>query len=92
MRSKIEVQVDPNVRKLEGYVTIVLNDGREISCHVSDALGSLAHPMSDQDLENKFRSLTENILSTSNANTLLEQCWNIAQLDDVSSLMRLTSI
>lgn len=92
LRSKIEVQVDPNVRKLEGYVTVILNDGSEITCHVADALGSLAHPMSDEDLENKFRALTEKILSTSNANILLEQCWNVTQLDDVSSLMRLTSI
>jgi hypothetical protein len=86
------VQVDPNVRKLEGYVTVILNDGSEITCHVADALGSLAHPMSDEDLENKFRALTEKILSIGNANTLLEQCWNVTQLDDVSSLMRLTSI
>jgi hypothetical protein len=86
------VEVDPTVRKLEGYVTVILKDGREIACHVSDALGSLAHPMSNQDLEAKFRSLTANILNANNANQLLDQCWNIAQLDDVGSMMRLTSI
>ena len=92
LRSLIEVEVDPAVRKLEGYVTVILKDGREIKCHVSDALGSLAHPMSNQDLEDKFRSLTANILNTKDANQLLEQCWDITQLDDVGSLMRLTSI
>jgi 2-methylcitrate dehydratase PrpD len=92
LRSLIEVEVDPTVRKLEGYVTVILKDGREIKCHVSDALGSLAHPMSNQDLEDKFRSLTANILNTKDANQLLEQCWDITQLDDVGSLMRLTSI
>jgi 2-methylcitrate dehydratase PrpD len=92
LRSLIEVEVDPTVRKLEGYVTVILKDGREIACHVSDALGSLAHPMSNQDLEAKFRSLTANILNANNANQLLDQCWNIAQLDDVGSMMRLTSI
>ena len=92
LRSLIEVEVDPNVRKLEGYVTVILKDGREINCHVADALGSLVHPMSNQDLEDKFRSLTANILNANDANTLLEQCWNITQLDDVGSLMRLTSV
>jgi hypothetical protein len=48
--------------------------------------------MSNQDLEAKFRSLTANILNANNANQLLDQCWNIAQLDDVGSMMRLTSI
>ena len=92
LRSLIEVEVDPTVRKLEGYVKVILKDGGEINCHVADALGSLVHPMSNQDLEDKFRSLTANILNANDANQLLEQCWNITQLDDVGSLMRLTSV
>jgi len=92
LRSLIEVEVDPVFRKLEGYVKVILKDGRDMNCHVSDALGSLAHPMSNEDLENKFRSLTENIFTTNDSNKLLEHCWSITQLDDVGSLMRLTAI
>ena len=92
LRSLIEVKVDPQVRKLEGYVTIVLQNGQRLDCHVSDALGSLVHPMSDEDLENKFKGLTSKVLSVEATCQLLGQCWDVAQLDDISPLMRLTAV
>ena len=92
LRSLMEVKVDPQVRKLEGYVTIVLRNGKQLECHVSDALGSLVHPMSDEDLENKFKGLTSKKLSADTTRQLLNQCWNITQLNDISPLMRATAV
>jgi 2-methylcitrate dehydratase PrpD len=92
LRSLIEVKVDPKIRKLEGYVTVVLHNGKRLDCHVSDALGSLAHPMSDKDLEDKFKALTSKMLSADAARQLLDQCWDITQLNDISPLIQLTAI
>jgi predicted glutamine amidotransferase len=88
----MEVKVNPQVRKLEGYVTIVLHNGKRLECHVSDALGSLVHPMSDEDLENKFKGLTSKVLSADATRQLLDQCWNITQLNDISTMLRFTKV
>lgn len=66
-------------------------DGRVFDRHVSNALGSLEHPMSDSDLENKFRALTKHILPDDQAAKLIDACWNVAQLDDAGNIARLAS-
>ena len=42
--------------------------------------------MSDRDLEEKFRSLTDGILGAAQSDRVIELCWRIAELDDAGEL------
>jgi 2-methylcitrate dehydratase PrpD len=54
--------------------------------HVEHALGTLQRPMSDADLEEKFRSLAREVLPEAQIEKLIGLCWNVAKLDDAGSI------
>ncbi|MGB3290679.1 MAG: MmgE/PrpD family protein [Burkholderiaceae bacterium] len=91
LRERVSAVVDPKMRKLEGRVRIVLRDGRVLDRHIPEALGTLAHPMSDQDLEEKFRGLVQAILPDDQAKALIQACWDLPQLDDAGTIARLAA-
>jgi 2-methylcitrate dehydratase PrpD len=88
VRERITATADPSIVRTEAYVTIALNDGRTYSRHVPHALGTLARPMSDADLEAKFRGLTEGVLSPAQSEEVIALCWQITALEDVGALSR----
>jgi len=44
--------------------------------------------MSDADLEAKFRSLTDGILSKAETGNLIRLCWDIGRLEDAAEVAR----
>jgi 2-methylcitrate dehydratase PrpD len=90
VRDRVSVAASPSVRKLEAHVTIRLRNGTVLEKHVEHALGTVERPMSDRDLEEKFRGLTDGILSRDDADRVIDLCWRVAALDDVSELARAT--
>jgi 2-methylcitrate dehydratase PrpD len=89
LRERVTATSDPAVTSyLEAYVRIVMKDGTVFERHVPHALGTLQRPMSDADLEVKFRSLVEPVLPRSQVDELIELCWTIDQLQDVGALSR----
>ena len=90
LRDRVSVEADASIRKLEAYVALRLSDGRVVEKHVEHALGSVERPMSDRDLEDKFRSLTENALGARRAREVIDLCWRIGALADAAELARAT--
>lgn len=90
LRERVHAVVDPSVRDDEAYVRIMLKDGSVVERHVEHAIGSVAKPLGDSDLEAKFRGLTADILSARETHHLLDLCWRVEQLPDVSELTRAT--
>lgn len=88
LRDRVSAVADAQVHKMEAHVTIRLRDGALIEKHVQRALGSVERPMSDRDLEDKFRGLTEGVFSVGQANRVIELCWGIADLEDAGELAR----
>jgi 2-methylcitrate dehydratase PrpD len=82
LRERVTATEDKSIRKLEGYVTIELNDGRVLEKHVEHALGTLQRPMSDADLEEKFRGLAKGVLPDEQVEKLIALCWDVANLED----------
>lgn len=80
--------VDPSIRPDEAYVSVKLKNGKLLEKHVDHALGSLERPMSNADLESKFRGLTGEILTKEEADRLLGLCWNVESLKDVADLVK----
>jgi len=89
LRDRITAVADASIRKTEAHVTIQLKSGRRLSRHVEHALGTLQRPMSDADLETKFRGLVDGVLPRNQADALIARCWSVAALDDVAELARL---
>jgi 2-methylcitrate dehydratase PrpD len=93
VRERVNATADPAVGSyLEAYVTIVLRNGTVVERHVPHALGTLARPMSDADLEAKFRTLVEPILTPGQVDELIAQCWNVDNLDNVGVIGRAATV
>jgi 2-methylcitrate dehydratase PrpD len=88
LRRRVEASADPAMRKMEARVRITLRDGKVLEKHVEHALGSIARPLSDGDLEAKFGSLVEGILPASQAQRLIELCWKVGELEDAGTVPR----
>ncbi len=70
------------------HIEIKLIDGRTLIKHVEHAIGSLARPMSDADLEAKFRKFAIGILSPGETDALLKLCWSLDKLKDAGEIAR----
>ena len=90
LRRKVSVAPDAALKKIQSRVTVTLNDGRVLTKFVENALGTLARPMSDADLEAKFRSLTDGVLAKAEADQLIRLCWTAAELADGGDIARAT--
>jgi 2-methylcitrate dehydratase PrpD len=88
LRGRVTAAAEAAIGRTEAYVTIALNDGRTFSKHVAHALGTLARPMSDGDLEAKFRGLTAGVLTTAQAEEIIALCWRITRLEDAGVICR----
>lgn len=89
IRDRVNAAADPAVKSyLEAYVSIKLRDGRVLERHVPHALGTLRRPMSDKDLEAKFRALVAPVLPNGRSGELIELSWDAERLGDVGVIAR----
>jgi 2-methylcitrate dehydratase PrpD len=86
LRARVSAETDAKLAKDQAEVAITLSDGREVKTRVEHAVGSLVNPMSDVDLDDKFRGLCDEILSKEQAERLLELCRKCEQLEDASAI------
>jgi 2-methylcitrate dehydratase PrpD len=56
--------------------------------YVAHPLGSLERPMSDADLDAKFRELTREVLAPSQSDELAALCWDLPALPDAGAIVR----
>ncbi len=92
---KCTVSEEANKREPEAMLCdmdIVMKDGRREAIRVEYHRGHPKNPMSDAEIEEKFRSLAGTQISADQADSLLHLLWNLEQLDDMQSLFALTRI
>lgn len=84
---RIRLDVDPQLSEDgEPLVTVRTMDGRQASLCVEVPLGAPGNPLSDEALEEKFRSLATRVMLDEQASALLEQLWRLEELESVGSL------
>ena len=88
LRDKVTATVDKAMHEDQVHVTIKLKNGKTLEKYVEHCVGSLGRPMSDADLEAKFRAFCPGILSKGEADKLIRLCWDIGKLDDVAEVAR----
>jgi 2-methylcitrate dehydratase PrpD len=63
LRDRVRVTPDKGLGEDEAHIEIRMKDGRVVERHVDHAVGSLARPMSDAALDEKFHGLCRTVLS-----------------------------
>jgi 2-methylcitrate dehydratase PrpD len=88
LRDRVSTTIDSSLHEDQVRILLVAKDGRHLEKFVEHAVGSLDHPMSDQDLEAKFTGLANGVLSSDRQRRLIDLCWDIASLPDASAVAR----
>jgi len=70
-------------------VKISMDDGRLLSDQVDYPKGSIQFPMSDAEIEAKFRSLAEPVIGVACSNALVDRVAHLEQEEQVCDLMSL---
>jgi len=91
---KVEVVADPEIEKVfpalqRVIVNIKTGDGRSFSKQLDYPKGDPRNPLSDAEIEEKFRALAGGVLSKKAQDRLIGAIWKLEKLDSVSKLMRL---
>src|SRR6202140_4876196 len=92
---KVEVVADPEIEKVfpalqRVIVNITTTDGRQLSKQLDYPKGDPRNPLSDAEIEEKFRALAEGVLSAKAQGKLIDAIWNLEKWASVSKLMALT--
>lgn len=91
LRDRVRAVVTPGVKESQAVVIVRTTDGRELTERVEAASGTPENPLSDDDLVGKFMDLVLPVLPREKAEKLVEACWELDQLEDVSTLVRLAT-
>ena len=90
-RAKIHARHDPTQSKDSAAVRITLLDGTVVERDVAHNKGTPGNPMSDDEIEEKFLDLAGAVLGADAARRLADLCWDLENVDDVTTLMALAS-
>jgi len=88
LRDRVSTSVDSSLHEDQVRISLTAKDGRRFEKFVEHAVGSLDHPMSDQDLEAKFAGLANGVLPPDRQRKLIDLCWDIANLPDAGAIAR----
>lgn len=80
LRKRVTVRTDAAVPTQKCDLTLKLKDGRTLTKHIENAIGSVQTPMSDAQLEAKFSDLADGILAKDRARRLMDLCWKVDTL------------
>ncbi len=84
LRGRVNATVDTAMPADAAQVVLTRTDGTTTEIRIDHAIGSLARPMSDRDLERKFTGLAAPHLDDDAIRRLIDLCWRLEALDDVS--------
>jgi 2-methylcitrate dehydratase PrpD len=77
LRARVNATVDQVMAEDQVRIAVLLKDGRSLEKYVEHAVGSAKNPMTDAQLESKFRGLAAGILPPDRVRKLIDLCWNV---------------
>ena len=83
LRARIEATPDPEVGRDQAIAEVTFTNGQTLRSHVVNTRGSTARPMTDDELDSKFRSQAQLVLPAAGVEELLLRCRGVASLADV---------
>lgn len=92
---KVEASAEADRRAPEAMLCnleVMTNYGETFSSEVPYHKGHYLNPMTDVEVEDKFRSLAKNLLSPDQTHKLLHQLWHLEDVEDLKEIFKLTKI
>lgn len=86
LRQRIVVTADPELTPDAARLHVTLIDGTEITSRIDHAVGSADRPLTDENIESKFRALTEAVLGSARAERVLAMCHGAETLEQVAEI------
>ena len=87
VRDRIEASIDGCFGEDSAEVTLTLEEGRSYTERVEHATGAPKNPLSDRQLDEKFRSLVGDVLPKSRVERLLSTLWDLDQVGNVGEVI-----
>ena len=87
MRENTSAVGDSSITEDQANIEVELANGKTISRFVAASLGNLSRPMTDRQLDDKFRDQAVLSLPAGQVEKLIELCWKIDDLEDISELV-----
>ncbi len=91
LTDKVTLEINPELNRLgrAGITEITTQGGAKYTCRVDYPKGHPRNPMTDEELCNKFRSLTVDIIGESRAEQAIGLFFKLEQLEEISQMMGL---
>jgi len=92
LTGKVQVHLDDALstrypKGIPNRITVTLNDGRKLVQEVEFPRGHAGNPMTDQEVEAKFRLAVEPRYGKPRADAMLARCWDFEALTGVGELV-----
>lgn len=87
VREMAVATADTGIAEDQATVEMTLANGERVTKHVEHAIGNLGRPMTDRELEEKFRDQASSILPANRLNDLIALSWKVDTLEDCRRLI-----
>jgi 2-methylcitrate dehydratase PrpD len=91
IRERVTVTADDSITEDQAAIDVELESGDVLSKFVEQSLGNLRRPLSDAQLEDKFRDQAVLALHGERIDGLIDACWRLDEMADAGKLARATS-
>jgi 2-methylcitrate dehydratase PrpD len=89
LQKKVRAKVVPAYSETEARVSITTKAGKKYSAFVKTPKGDPRNPPTDEELENKFRSLAAFVLPEAKIERLVKAIWSLDKIANIRQLVRL---
>ncbi len=96
LTAKVKVHLDNALtprypRGIPNRITVTLDDGRSFTREVEFPRGHAMNPMTDEEVEAKFRRMVEPRYGREKADRILAACWGLEKLKEAGELIGLVA-
>ncbi len=88
LRDRVAVTADDSVTEDQVDIEVTMADGTTHALFVEQSLGNVHRPLSNAQLEEKFRDQAVLALPAEQVERLIADCWNVEALDDTGEVAR----
>jgi 2-methylcitrate dehydratase len=94
LTNRVKLHRDPSAnarypRGIPNRFVVTLDDGRTLEKEVEFPRGHAHNPMTDAEVERKFQSIVEPVYGKDRTQQILDRCWNLEKVTDVTGLLNL---
>lgn len=86
LRRKVTVSADPACHEAAVAIAVTLADGRRVEKRIERAIGAMEKPLSDAQINDKFRGQSAAVIGDARCDALLDMAWQLEGLSSVAEI------